>query len=651
MPARRLSLLLAVALLGSVVALAPSGASAEIGLSHAAAPPAPALDHAAGETPLQCTKQPPFAHEAELRKLGLDGNVRWCGGHARDDGAGRANNGAVMSGDGTAALDVDVTLPANGDGPFPAIVMLHGLGGSRESYWKEPAQYAARGFAVLDYTARGTHGTDEICLDRDAQSVSVEGAPEGIYAANGLACRTQLASRHYEVKDTQHLAGLLVDGALVSGVTAKPRIGVYGLSYGGGQTWMLTRDNTWRSPAGRRVRVAAAVPVIGWSDLLDALVPNGSASDTKFFKTKETSRTNERLTERVGVAKESYISTFYAGLAQVSGGSIPGYLSAWRDAVFAGEPYDDSPTVREAALRLITERSALFMPKDKGNPVILSIQGFTDVAFPASQSLNMYNLLNRNRAKPYPINMYFGDFGHPIAQNKAAETAHVDKLVRRWFDHYLKGEGKAPKRGVQARTTRCDDTGQPGALFKSKTWSGLQSGELPVGLTPSGTTLDTAVDDPRAGVVKPIDTQGGPYDVCRVTSEPPAEGNIAAASEALAGPVTMLGLPIVSFAADPSAADMYVSARLWDVNGSGEHTLVDRGVFRLQSDDPQQALFKLFGNAYTFEAGHTIELELTANDTRSFLAPNADGTIEISDLSLSLPVANPEALPQLRLEH
>ena len=28
-------------------------------------------------------------------------------------------------------LDVDVTLPANGDGPFPTIVMLHGYAGTR----------------------------------------------------------------------------------------------------------------------------------------------------------------------------------------------------------------------------------------------------------------------------------------------------------------------------------------------------------------------------------------------------------------------------------------------------------------------------------------------------------------------------------------
>lgn len=36
----------------------------------------------------------------------------------------------VPSWDGT-PMDVDVSLPATGDGPFPTIVMLHGLGQSK----------------------------------------------------------------------------------------------------------------------------------------------------------------------------------------------------------------------------------------------------------------------------------------------------------------------------------------------------------------------------------------------------------------------------------------------------------------------------------------------------------------------------------------
>src|SRR4051795_3807610 len=39
----------------------------------------------------------------------------------------------VPSWDGV-PLDVDVTLPESGDGPFPTIVMSHGLGGSKTAF-------------------------------------------------------------------------------------------------------------------------------------------------------------------------------------------------------------------------------------------------------------------------------------------------------------------------------------------------------------------------------------------------------------------------------------------------------------------------------------------------------------------------------------
>ena len=65
-------------------------------------------------------------------------------------------------------LDVDVTLPPTGDGPFPTIAMLHGYGGDKTSfeatvpegnggttYRYNNVYYAQQGYAVVTYTARG----------------------------------------------------------------------------------------------------------------------------------------------------------------------------------------------------------------------------------------------------------------------------------------------------------------------------------------------------------------------------------------------------------------------------------------------------------------------------------------------------------------
>src|SRR3954469_3709834 len=64
--------------------------------------------------------------------------------------------------DGT-PIDVDVTLPATGDGPFPTILLMHGLGQDKTTCEKlrgaEPGYanwaFARQGYAVVTPTARG----------------------------------------------------------------------------------------------------------------------------------------------------------------------------------------------------------------------------------------------------------------------------------------------------------------------------------------------------------------------------------------------------------------------------------------------------------------------------------------------------------------
>jgi predicted acyl esterase len=53
-------------------------------------------------------------------------------------------------------LDVDVTLPPTGDGPFPTIAMIHGFGGSKSDFENatnnptyNAAYYARAGYAVV----------------------------------------------------------------------------------------------------------------------------------------------------------------------------------------------------------------------------------------------------------------------------------------------------------------------------------------------------------------------------------------------------------------------------------------------------------------------------------------------------------------------
>src|SRR5205085_1396332 len=218
----------------------------------------------------------PFGHTCTTQADG----TRFC--PTTDAGPGRTVDG-VPTFDGV-PLDVDVTLPptSDGNGPFPTIVMLHGWGGSKTdfestdpngdgsvTYHYNNDYYARQGYAVVNYTARGF-------------GHSCGGGPTGYHSGPCGQGYIRLADTRYEARDTQYLLGLLVDQKI-----AKPTaLGVTGISYGGGQSMELAflrnrirrPDGSfapWTSPNGTPLQIAAAWPRWPWSDLVDALTPNG----------------------------------------------------------------------------------------------------------------------------------------------------------------------------------------------------------------------------------------------------------------------------------------------------------------------------------------------------------------------------------------
>ena len=77
----------------------------------------------------------PFGHACKAQN-----GVRFC--------PTETNSQRVPSFDGV-PLDVDATLPATGDGPFPVIVMMHGWGGSKSYFESESPQ--GNGNTTFDY--------------------------------------------------------------------------------------------------------------------------------------------------------------------------------------------------------------------------------------------------------------------------------------------------------------------------------------------------------------------------------------------------------------------------------------------------------------------------------------------------------------------
>jgi ABC-2 type transport system ATP-binding protein len=127
----------------------------------------------------------------------------------------------------------DGAAPAGG---WPGVVVLHGLGGSKDDVASIAGVFAAQGYAALAYTSRGEGTSTGFLTLAGPAEISDERAMFQYFA--GLP----------EVSDTQ--------------------IGAWGISYGGGQTW---------NGLAQGIPYKAAEVVETWTDLYSALWPQNVA--------------------------------------------------------------------------------------------------------------------------------------------------------------------------------------------------------------------------------------------------------------------------------------------------------------------------------------------------------------------------------------
>jgi predicted acyl esterase len=243
------------------------------------------------------------------------------------------------------------------EGGWPAVLVLHGLGGNRGDVADIVEQYLApHGYAALTVDARG-HG------ESGGQSTLVGSREVADYAAALAWLRTRP-----EINDA--------------------RIGAVGLSLGAGSVWkLLTAPGT---------RLAAAVPIAGWTSLYDALLPQSfpKAGLLAYFRSL---LPDERWAQEVKtLADDALLSR---NLARV------------REFARQRSVRDDLGKIRA--------------------PVFM-IQGRRDSAFDMDQALTAFARLRG------PKRLYLGNLGHTPSTNPAAERAYYLNQARLWLDAYLK---------------------------------------------------------------------------------------------------------------------------------------------------------------------------------------------------------------------
>ena len=522
-------------------------------------------------------------------------------------------------------LDVNVTLPATASRNLPLIVQLHGWAG-RKSGLGSSKEWAEDGYAVLNYSARGFGDSCGSAASRTAD-------PTG--CARGWV---HLGDSRYEARDTQYLAGLLADQGLV----APRKIGVTGASYGGGQSLVLgtLRDRVrlrngkyvqWRSPKGKRMEIAAAVPVVPWSDLVHSLTPNGGTLDT------EVTSTTDDLSP-LGIMKLSYQNGLYAsgmatGFYAPKGADPDADLTSWFELESAGEPYDSNPAVRALSREIAFNHSAYYLRMNVRPAPTLISNGFTDDLFPVDEAVRYANKVFSKYPRA-PISQLHFDFGHPRGQNKAADMALLLERTHEWFDRYLKGESVHVLRGVEALTQTCPATAPSGGPYRARTWDALSRGEVRYGAAGARTVLSSSGDP---AISRPIDPLGGGGACASTPAADEADTATYRLPAATGQGYTLLGSPVLSARFAVTGRDPALAARLWDVAPDGAtQTLVARALYRPRPGKHQ--VFQLHPNGWQFAAGHVPKLELVGKDSAYGRPSNFDWSIKVSALKFRLPV-------------
>jgi fermentation-respiration switch protein FrsA (DUF1100 family) len=530
-------------------------------------------------------------------------------------------------------LDVDVTLPPTGTGPFPTIVMLHGWGGSKaafesstpagdgnETFDYNNVYYAQHGYAVVNYTARGWGRS---CGSEESRS-ETPGCEKGWL---------HLADQRYEARDTQYLLGLLADQRL----TKPTATGVTGISYGGGQSIELAYlknrirlpDGSfapWTSPNGKKMAIAAAFPRWPWSDLVDSLEPNGRFLDTEVAPFAQSY-------EPPGVMIQSYVSGLYAdgfitgGYYAPTGMDPEADLTKWFAVTNAGEPYGEEATA--IAKQLYTYHQGYGIPLETKPAPLLLESGWTDHLFPVEQSLRVYNQV---RALKGYAALMFGDLGHSMGSNKVNTDQAFNEEGAAFFAAKVQHVGTPPRNGsATAYTQTCPQGAPGGGPYTATTWAKLHPHALSFGSAAAQTFTSAGGNATIAAEYDPIASS----NACKtVTAE--TEPNTATYTTTSPG-FTLLGLPKVTAHVTTIGPFGELVARLWDVLPGGEQRLITRSIYRLTENQTGTVTFQLHGNGYEFAPGDTVKLELLARDAPYYRASNGTFSIEVSNLTVSLP--------------
>jgi putative CocE/NonD family hydrolase len=545
--------------------------------------------------------------------------------------------------DRTCRIDADLYVP---DGVTarhraPALLVTNGFGGTKEDQADLAQGFGEHGYVTLSYTGLGFVDGDTCPITLDDREHDGEAASQLLRFLGG--------DRSVRAVDDATGQQVVVDQVIRedkrTGVRNDPAVGMVGGSYGG----QIQFATAAVEHAAGTDRLDAMVPLITWNDLSYALAPDNSGLPGG------TAGSGSVSSARTGVFKYQWAGLFTTlgvgnGLQDYSALLDPERAQTFVDRNCA----NFEPEVCRALLEVGTlgypsqdsidylrSNSVASYIEDVRVPTLIG-QGQADTLFNLQESVATYTAL---RDQGTPVALVWQSWGHsnlgPVPgelDQRHPAGSYQGKQALAWFDHYVRGRGKAPEQDFRyyrdwVYEATGGDIGAAYAVAPEYPVSSERTLYLSGGDTTGGGAL---VEDPAA--VRPgtsgyaSTTPAGPnytetafLDQSAPVTDP-AGTAIRYISEPLEAPVDVVGSPRLTVTLDASAAltqatgpegQLVLFAKLYDIGPDGTTIeLPNRLVSPVRVGDVTRPVtIELPAIVHRFAAGHRLAVVLAGGDT------------------------------------
>lgn len=413
--------------------------------------------------------------------------------------------------------------------------------------------------------------------------------PRGEYASGGLL---QLDNPNFEGKDVSSIISWMADQPgvqLDNAATLDPRLGMVGVSYGGGIQLVAAAGDK---------RIDAIVPGLAWNSLNDALYPRGA------FKT-------------------AWASLLMLGLVQTGARINP--------QIYGGIVLGDLLGILTQSQRDVLTSSGPGDLVDDITVPTLIIQGTVDDLITLDQANTNVEMLADNldaNGNPVPVKMIWFCGGHGVCLDPASPIQNqlLTSETLNWLDRYVKGN-------------TATDTG-PTFQWVDQDGQFYASDVMPTDPSFHGTPINSISAGgfmpivPIAGGSGPLGNPLGLENSLPIPTK--AQNAINIALTLPTGTTQLVGAPTVTVNYSGLGTGRFVYAQIVDNNTGRVVGNVVTPIPVTLDGQSRHVTVDLEDIAYTAGPGDSLTLQLVASTT-PYQSFTSAGVINVSSVAVSLP--------------